>query len=47
VYRNGIFASDIVIMTPPVILISDNLQIEKIDYASQVYLLGSTLDKVV
>jgi len=45
-----IFASDIVIMTPPVILISDNLQSEKINCACQVVevdLFGSTLDKIV
>jgi len=44
------FASNIVIMTPPVILISDNLRSEKIDCACQVVkidLLGSTLDKIV
>jgi len=40
-----ISAFDIVIMTPPVILISDNLRSEKIDCACQVVeidLLGST-----
>jgi len=44
------FASNIVIMTPPVILISDNLRSEKIDCACQVVevdLLGSTLDNIV
>jgi len=45
-----IFASNIVIMTLPVILISDNLRSKKTDCACQVVeidLLGSTLDKIV
>jgi len=40
-----IFASNIVIMTPPVILISDNLRSEKIDCACQV--VEVDLDKIV
>ena len=40
-----ISAFDIVIMTPPVILISDNLRSEKIDCACQV--VEVDLDKIV
>jgi len=45
-----ISASHIVIMTLPVMLIADNLRIEKIDCVCQVVevdLLGSNLDKIV
>ena len=46
----GIFASDIVVMTPPVVSTSEYLRSEEIDCACQVVevdLLGSSLDKIV